>query len=78
MLPRRAMAPQVLHCPKCRAIQPCQPRRGVCGARLPGYGGAGAAISCREIARLARLLVAGPGGSVPIGALVVWLIFRFL
>jgi hypothetical protein len=69
------MSMQIVHCPKCRAMQPAQERCGVCGARLPVAPGASEQVSGRELAKLALLMVALFGGFVLLAGGAIWLVF---
>lgn len=78
MLPRRDMTLQILHCPKCGAMQPNQPRCEACGAKLPGFQSDPARISGREMAKLAALMVALFGGLVLVCAVLLYLALSWL
>lgn len=67
----------IRHCPRCGAMQPDQPRCGVCGAKLGG-GGRGDDLSAREILHLAGALIFLMAGFVLAGALVLGLVFWLL
>lgn len=72
------MSLELLHCPKCGAMQPPQDRCGECGAKLSGRQADNHQLTAGDIARLSTMLFLGLAAVVVVGAAAVWLLISLL